>query len=70
VVTCDFPGFLPREISQPVGRDIPGYLPRENPHLNDRIAHSMLRTHDPLGAPSETLQNGVIYLILTVVLSF
>nr|ACN40817.1 unknown [Picea sitchensis] len=55
----DFPGFLPREISQPVGRDIPGYLPRENPQLNDRIAHSMLRTHDPLGAPSETLRNGI-----------
>ena len=66
----DFPGFLPREISQLVGHDIPGYLPRENPQLNDIIAHSMLRTHDPLGAPSKTLRNGVIYLILTVVLSF
>jgi hypothetical protein len=70
VVTCDFPGFLPREISQTVGRDIPGYLPHENPQLNEKISHSMLRTHDPLGAPSKTLRNEVIYLILIVVLSF
>ncbi|KAH9329533.1 hypothetical protein KI387_001641, partial [Taxus chinensis] len=70
----DFPGYLPRENSQPIGRDYPGYLsrensqpigrdfpgyPRENAQLDDRIGHSVWRTHDPLGHPSESLRDRI-----------
>eukprot|EP01018_Ginkgo_biloba_P016997 Gb_31768 [translate_table: standard] len=40
-------------------RDFPGYPPRENLPYDDRINHSLWRTHDPLGAPTDALRNGI-----------